>query len=181
MAARKKEKEVNLLPQEEFEGSTLGRILKWALSTFRIMVIVTEMVVMLAFLSRFWLDARGTDLNQLIIQKEAVIAAERDFEKEFKNTQKRLRIFANLTSIDVPFAETLKTITSYLPIDSFLTSISFNGDSYQVKGITINEISIAQFIANLKSSQKFKEVSLNGITSFEEVGTSLIFTIKLTK
>lgn len=177
----KKEKEVNLLPQEEFEASTLGRILKWALSTFRIMVILTEMIVMLAFLSRFWLDARSTDLNQLIIQKEAVIAAEQDFEKEFKNTQKRLRIFANLTSIDVPFAETLKTITSYLPADSFLTSTSFNGDSYQVRGITINEISIAQFIANLKSSQKFKEVSLNGVTSSEETGSGLIFTIKLTK
>ncbi len=181
MAARKKEKEVNLLPQEEFEASTIGRILKWALSTFRIIVIVTEMVVMLAFLSRFWLDARSVDLNELITQKEAVIAAEADFESQFKNTQKRLRVFTNLTSVNVPFAENLKTITSYLPNDSFLTSISFRGQSYQVKGLTINEISIAQFIANLQSSQKFKEVSLNGITSSEETGGGLIFTINLTK
>ncbi len=177
----KKEKEVNLLPQEEFEGSTLGRILKWALSTFRIMVIITEMVVMLAFLSRFWLDARSTDLNELITQKQAAIAADADFEKEFKDTQKRLRIFANLTSANKPFAETLKIITSYLPADSFLASVSFNGESFQVKGITQNEISIAQFIANLKASQKFKEVSLVGISSSEGTDGSLIFTIKLAK
>ena len=60
----KKEPEINLLPQEEFEGSVIGRILKWGLSTFRIIVIIVEMVVMAAFLSRFWLDAKNSDLNE---------------------------------------------------------------------------------------------------------------------
>ena len=68
MAARKKSSRINLLPQEEFAASTLGRILAWILSTFRILVIMTELIVILAFLSRFWLDARTTDLNEEIKQ-----------------------------------------------------------------------------------------------------------------
>ena len=84
MAARKKQAQVNLLPQEEFAGTTFGRTLRWAMSSFRIIVIATEMIVMLTFLSRFWLDARNADLNDLIKQKSAVLSASADFEKEFK-------------------------------------------------------------------------------------------------
>ena len=89
MAARKK-RQINLLPQEEFAASTLGRVLNWLLTTFRYIVIVTEIVVMTAFLSRFWLDAKSTDLNELIKQKQAVIAASADFEKEFRLTKDNL-------------------------------------------------------------------------------------------
>ena len=53
MSARKEE--INLLPQKGFEATTAGRILAWILSTFRIIVIITELLVMVAFLSRFWL------------------------------------------------------------------------------------------------------------------------------
>jgi hypothetical protein len=41
-----KNKAINLLPQEEFDISIIGRTLKWAMGTFRIIVIVTEIVVM---------------------------------------------------------------------------------------------------------------------------------------
>ncbi len=82
MAARKKKRRINLLPQEEFAASILGRVLAWLLSSFRAIVSLTEMTVMIAFLSRFWLDAKSADLNELIRQKQPVIASTSDFEKE---------------------------------------------------------------------------------------------------
>src|SRR3990167_1085348 len=97
MAAPKEKALINLLPQEEFESSTFGRVLKWLLSSFRIMVIITELVVMTAFLSRFWLDAKTTDLNDSIKQKQAVIESQNNFEKEFRKTQNRLVIFKEVT------------------------------------------------------------------------------------
>ncbi len=63
MAARKNQQLINLLPQEEFAVSTLGRILAWLMSTFRYIVIAVEMVVMLAFLSRFWLEWNTHDVD----------------------------------------------------------------------------------------------------------------------
>ena len=90
MAALKqksKKEEINLLPQKGFASTTAGRILAWILSTFRIIVIVTEIIVMVAFLSRFWLDAQNTDLDEEITQKQALIAASLGFEKRFKQTQ----------------------------------------------------------------------------------------------
>src|SRR3989304_6667942 len=98
MAARKKSThQINLLPQEQFAASTSGRILAWALSTFRIIVIITELVVILAFLSRFFLDAQNADLSEQIEQKSGIVAASSDFEKTFRQTQKKLEIFSVLT------------------------------------------------------------------------------------
>ncbi len=179
MAARKK-RQINLLPQEEFAASTLGRVLNWLLTTFRYIVIVTEIVVMTAFLSRFWLDAKSTDLNELIKQKHAVIAASADFEKEFRLTQDQLKILATLTSEQVGTDEILETVSSYLPPDVFLTVFSLTGEGVRVQGASPSERSIAQFIANLESSDLFDEVSLSQVGTQEENQSLLTFTLRVT-
>src|SRR5512144_1767398 len=92
-----KSKSINLLPQEEFENSVLGRILRWATGSFRVIVIITEMVVMGAFLSRFWLDAQNSDLNDSIQIKSAQISAQKDFENQFRQIQKKLDIYKGIS------------------------------------------------------------------------------------
>lgn len=179
MAARKdKEHKINLLPQEEFAGTTLGRTLKWAMGSFRIIVIVTEMVVMAAFLSRFWLDARNADLNDLIKQKVAVISASSEVETEFRDTQKKLKIFSTLAAQEGAVSNTINRITSALPSDVFLISYSFNQESIQVKGSSPSEVSIAQFIVNLENSDIFEKVSLSNVDTAQEE-TSLTFTLRI--
>lgn len=175
----KKQAKINLLPQKEFETSTLGRLLRWALSSFRIIVIVTEMFVMGAFLSRFWLDAKNSDLNELLDQKKAVIAASAEVEKEFKDNQKRLTIFSKITS-QSPSSETIQTIASFLPPEVSLTSVSLGEKLIQISGSSANEMGIAQFIANLESSKKFKEVGLAQVGSDKENQTRIGFSVKVT-
>lgn len=158
MSARREE--INLLPERGFETTTTGRILSWILSTFRIIVIVTEIIVMFAFLSRFWLDAQNTDLKEELEQKKAVLSASINFEKNFKDAQKRLEIFSSLAKEGAKSSEMLNTITSYLPPEIFLTSLTINLESLTIEGTSPNEQSIQQYIVNLSSSQKFQEVSL---------------------
>ena len=179
MAARKDKKhQINLLPQEEFAGTTLGRTLKWAMGSFRIIVIVTEMVVMAAFLSRFWLDARNADLNDLIKQKVAVISASSEVENEFRDTQKKLKIFSSLAVKEGIVSNAINRITSLLPPDVFLISYSFNQESIQIKGASTSEVSIAQFIVNLENSDLFEKVSLSNVDTAQEE-TALTFTFRM--
>jgi len=178
MAARKDKNQINLLPQEEFAGTTLGRTLRWAMGSFRIIVIVTEMIVMAAFLSRFWLDARNADLNDLIKQKVAVISASSDIENEFRGTQKKLRIFSSLAVKEGVVSNAINKITSLLPPDVFLISYSFNQESIQVKGASNSEVSIAQFIVNLENSELFEKVSLSNVDTAQEE-TVLTFTLRM--
>lgn len=174
----KKEKGINLLPQNEFEASILGRVLRWALSTFRYIVIVTEMVVMGAFLSRFWLDAQNSDLNESIKQKVGIISGYQDIEKEFNLAQKRLKIFSEISK-QPPKSEAVKTISSLLPSDVSLTSMSLGIDSSQINAVSASEQGIAQFITNLEAQKQFRKVELSQLASGKENQSYIIFTIKL--
>lgn len=180
MAAQKKKNRINLLPQEEFAQSTLGRVLAWFLSSFRIIVIITEVFVMMVFLSRFWLDAKSADLNDLIKQKQAVLVASADFEKEFRGIQKKLGIFSELTVIDEPTTSYLNSTTSLVPPEVILSSFSFVGTGIKIEGISPNERGIAQFVANLEASEEFEEVDITQISTDKETQVLLTFTLKLT-
>jgi len=122
MSAHKKQ-QVNLLPEKGFTSTTTGRVLTWILSTFRIIVIVTEIIVMIAFLSRFWLDAQNTDLSEEIEQKKAILVASADFEKEFRQTQERLQIYSGLTLNKVQNSSVISQITKLVPDDTILKAI----------------------------------------------------------
>lgn len=175
MSAQKKQGQINLLPGTGMETTTAGRVLSWILSTFRIIVIVTEIIVMIAFLSRFWLDAQNTDLNDEIEEKTAVLTTSKNFEKEFRSTQKKLKIFSELTKENAKYAEILNTTVSYLPSDLFLTAVTFKEGVAEIEGYTPNEISIQQLIVNLTSSGKFTEVGLLELSNDPKDSTLLIF------
>ncbi len=174
-----KTKVINLLPQEEFDASILGRILKWAMGTFRIIVIVTEMIVMAAFLSRFWLDAQNSDLTDSIKIKSNQITAQSVFEKEFRQIQKKLAISKAIAK-EVKPIDKVDIVTSKMPVDIILTSFTTGEGSMQVKGRAGSEIGIVKFIANLKTEKSFKTVELGSINSSENNPTETVFIIKIT-
>lgn len=157
------QEQINLLPQKGFESTVTGRILVWLLSTFRTIVIVTEIIVMVAFLSRFWFDARNTDLNDKIEQKKAILAASQDFELRFKDVQKRLKIYSELAKNEGQNSNLISTVTENLPSDIVLVEIEIETDVLRISGITANEKSIEQIIVNLDNTQILKETGLSEI------------------
>lgn len=177
MAAQKSRRQINLLPQEEFEGSTLGRILKWLLSTFRILVIATEMIVMAAFLSRFWLDARKNNLDDQIKTQQAVLAATSDFESQFRTIQKKLSIFSLISAYPLT-TDILNKVTQYQPSNIIFTSVALSGNNIEVKGVSPTEIDIDQFITNLSSDNSFQNVTLAG-ANIQSDSSLIEFDIKI--
>jgi len=177
MTAQKEE--INLLPQKGFESSTAGRVLAWILSSFRIIVIVTEIIVMVAFLSRFWLDAQNSDLSDEINQKQAVLVASLDFEKDFRDIQQRLSTYSKITS-QPKFSDIFKSIVASIPEDIILDSINESGDAVIIKGTSPNEVAIQQFIVNMSPYKEIAEVILSQIKSSEDSTESLKFEINVT-
>lgn len=165
MQKNQKEHEINLLPQEEFDASSMGRILKWILSTFRYIVITTEIVVISAFLSRFFLDAKSNELTDAIIQKKAIIASYSTFETEYRSTQRRLDIFKNYTSSSLSITPIIDEITKNIPANTNLTELSINGSKVILSGEASEEASVSSFVTNLSASSFFQDVNLNSIQS----------------
>ena len=169
MSARKKS-QINLLPQKGFSSSTTGRVLLWILSTFRVIVIVTEIVVMGAFLSRFWLDAQNTDLSDEIKEKQVIISSYNTVEKDFKKTQKRLAVFSTLI-VNKGFANSISnSVITRIPTDTYLTSLKHSTDGLILEGISPSERSIQQFLINLQVVGELKGLSIKNITTDEDSG-----------
>lgn len=178
MAALKKA--IDLLPREGFEYTTLGRILTWALSAGRIIVILTELIVILAFLSRFWLDRTLTDLNSQIEQRIAIIAASSEFEKDFRQLQSALSAFSQITTSEPNVKSILEETVSSLPGDVSLQAFTISENEIQIKGVSLSELGIAGFIKNLKD-REFEDIKLTGISfgAEGEIGINFSLSTKL--
>lgn len=178
LSKKNHKKTINLIPQDEFESSTFGRILKWALSSFRVMVIATEVIVMAAFLSRFWLDARNSDLNEEINIAKSQIIAYSDVERDFRSIQNRISIVKKYYSED-KLSKFIEDVSMSIPNDVILESLAIDNKEVTIKAMGLNELSIIKFILNLEKIDNVAEVSLNQVSSDTDTGGISIFTIRL--
>lgn len=174
-----KKSAINLLPQEEFDASVMGRSLIWAMGSFRIIVILTEMIVMAAFLSRFWFDAQNSDLSNSIKVASAQITAQSDFEKEFRGVQQKLSIFKQIAQ-EPALSRGADLVASKIPQDLVLSSISLQSNTIQIKGTAGSELGVAQFISNLKSDPTVKKVELGSVGSSDNNQSLITFFINVT-
>ncbi len=175
MAKKKNEFQVNLLPQEEFDESTFGRVIKWLLSTFRYLVISTEMIVMIAFLSRFWLDAKSNDLTDTINQKKSLIASYATFEDTFRQTQAKLKTFKDYTQGNKLVSPLIKDVASKIPSDVSLVEITLDGSKVVLRASTQNEGSASAFVSSLNSSPFLQNMVVDSVETKNE---NLIISIK---
>jgi len=160
MAARKTA--IEFLPQEDWEKGTGGKILKWSLSIGRHIIIFTEFIVILAFLSRFKLDRDLTDLGEKIKQQQAIVTSWGSFEKEFRLLSKRLQLIEELKT-SVPPGEILNELGSLTPIDVVITDLNISSKQLTLDANTLSEGSLGVFLRNLKNSSKFKNVNLTQV------------------
>lgn len=158
--AKKEEHQINLLPQEEFDASTLGRTVKWLQGTFRYLVITTEMVVMVAFLSRFWLDAKSNDLIDAINQKKVIVSSYSTFEKQFRDAQKQISIFKSYSDNNLLLNPVIAAIAANIPPNVVLTEVIVDKDKVSVLGQSADEGSASSFVANLMKTNLLTNVDL---------------------
>lgn len=171
-------KEINLLPKEEFEKKPLGKFLIWALSIGRYIVIFTELIVILAFLSRFKLDRDLADLNQSVREKQAILAASAEFEKEFIFLQNRLATIKKIKSDQTSVTKIITVLGSLTPIDVAISNLGFSEDGVQINALALSEKGLGTFLANLAASSYFKEISLTNVSKSLEKGPEISFAIK---
>lgn len=125
---------VNLLPYERFEFSPLGRFLVWALSTGRLVVVLTELVVIGAFLSRFWFDRKLSDLRQVRIERSASVQAMEDVRTKWERLQFLAEEINKANRNNFDAAERLAKIQSLTPAGVEFDSIEIGSQSAALTG-----------------------------------------------
>lgn len=159
--AKKGSFELNLLPGDSLEDRPGGYFLRWALTWGKRIVVGTELVVILAFLSRFWLDTTVADLSEKIEAKRAVIASSSEFEKKFRSVMSRVdqaSTIENTTSPVYIYRQAKKLIPPQLSITAVTVSersVSFSA--------TTDEQSLAKLVDSFRSSQQFADITIDRV------------------
>lgn len=176
MAAPKNE--IEFLPQEGWEKGTLGKLLKWALTVGRYIVIITELAVILAFLSRFKFDRELSDLHEEIKQKQTVVESAQKFEQEFRLLQKRLEVFDGLEKDRLQSTALLTHLSEIIPLDVYLDNLNIDKQTVSFNANAASEMSLATFVNRLKQSPHFEKISLSQVSLNPVAAIGIKFQIK---
>jgi Tfp pilus assembly protein PilN len=157
-------KTINLLTKVDFEKTPLGKFLRWSLTYGRYSIICTEIVVLLAFIYRFSLDRKITDLNDEIKQKSSIIEANQEFETEFRRLQSRIgEISALFTKSPDPVVY-IKHLEQITPPGIQFTAFAMTGEEISISATSDTNSTLALFISQLKSSPLLTNVSITALS-----------------
>lgn len=162
-------KEISLLPSEENLNSPLAKITKWATSTGRVVIIFVELIVILAFLSRFSLDRRNADLSETLRQQKAILASTKDFENDYLSLQKRLSYIREFYNNEPQYVSFIDSLISTVPNDIYFQMFTFkkNPDNKQLycqaQLYSYQEQSLIDFITNAGLNPDIEYVNVQKI------------------
>lgn len=166
---------INLLPHKE--PSLTEKLFSWVLTFGRFIIIGTELVVLLAFASRFKLDRDLIDLHDKIRQEEAVVKSQAAVEKKSRNLQKRLVHISSLNESAKIYLSALAEISSLVPPTVFLDSLAIQEKTLKVEARALSGEGLSSFLKKLRTSSKILETSLDQITRDESLGGQIKFTL----
>lgn len=170
---------INLLPRDEFEVSTIGVVLSWAMVFGKWAVIVTQLIVMGTFLWRFNLDRELTDLRKEIAKEVAIVRSYDQVERDFVLAQKQLK------QLDVTLQEqeriiaAIDMIEQVTPQDVWYERMSLNPEEISLTAYASTLTGFGQFLTNVQANPMFSQVRIGRIESSNVRGTQMQFEITM--
>lgn len=169
---------INLLPRKE--KSLADRFFSWILTYGRFIIIGTELIVLVAFLSRFKLDRDLVDLHDKIKREEAVVKSLSIVESQSINLQRRLSFISTLDSKIKNSTDTLTNIPSLVPENVFLDELALSKNDLRLIANTYSGEGITNLVKRLGEVSYISEISLDRVTKDETTGIiSFIIRAKL--
>lgn len=162
-------REISLLPEGENVNSFSARLTLWLTTVGRFVIVFTELIVIGAFISRFWLDRQNSDLSESIRQQKAIIESTSQFEKDYNLLQRRLSVIKSFYKDQPKYSDKIASLAVGTPPDILYRNLSLIQDptSKQTRAqfelIAYNETSLVDYISNLILNPAVSTVGINSI------------------
>lgn len=166
--------DINLVPKDPFFTTPLGQGMQWALSAGRYIVMLTELVVVVSFASRFYLDRQITDLNGAIFVAQSTVAAYSEFEQEFRDVQLRIDQYQQIEQTE-NLVDTFPALSAVIPDGVELSELAIYPDQVSLTGVARSQRSFNLLINNLQLSPYFSNVVVSTIESQGAASTGFNF------
>ena len=165
------------------KGSGLvEKFVDWALTIGRILVIITEIIALSAFIYRFGLDRQLIDLHSKIKQEETLVAAFKNKEETYRNLQDRIKLASTLSSSSQEKIKLFQDVVSLAPEGMTIEQFSISENSISINTRYNSVSSLSAFINALKAYKPIKSVSVNTIENRLSTAELVVsITVSLTK
>ena len=162
---------VNLVKNNEV--SSFDRFIDWTLTIGRLIVIITEIIAVSAFVYRFSLDQKLVDLHSSIKQKQSIISSLKNDENKYRNLQDRIALAANFSEKAIKTTQTITDIGNLMPSQAKINNLVFNKNQVNI-GTNVASVSLlADFINSLKNYNGIKSISIDSIENRTSAGLSV--------
>lgn len=158
-------------------ASVTDRVIAFALTTGRVIVILTEVIALGAFLYRFTLDQSLAKLHDHITQEIAVVNLLKSNEATFRSLQARLSLASTLGRQGIEFPKYLSDIMNFASPDITINAIALAPDGIRLEATTQSVSSLSDFVEKLKAYGPVQSVSLDRISNQTQ---SAILTVSIT-
>src|SRR3989344_4079581 len=155
------------------------KFMNWALTVGRLIVIITEVIAIIAFVYRFSLDEKLVDLHSAIKQKQNIISVLKNDENKYRNLQDRIALASTFSEKAISSNKTIADIVHLIPNQVRTNNLIFSKDRVSMDVSMVSISSLTDFIESLKNYPNMKSISIENIENKPSVGLSVHITTML--
>lgn len=157
--------------------NSFDSFIEWALTVGRFLVILTETIALITFVSRFSLDRQLVNLHDEVKRDQQYIQAFQSSEATFRNLQDRLNTIKKLDGTSNNKYEITKDFLNILKDVPQINLLTINDTAIRVDCNLKSITAITPLINAIKNHPKIASVSVDKIENKSSVG---IITVSIT-
>jgi len=164
---------LNLLKPQSNPEKLPVKLLRWLLSSGRYIFIVVEGLVLVAFVTRFKLDADLASKKEAIEEQIPFIESLRPYEILIRDTQLKLSTIDSIKRNSLNWSLILKRIADQAPLGIKIISINIERNvgnaTIHINGQAELSSDLSNFTAGLKGDSTFGNVNLASVGLEQEI------------
>jgi len=155
-----------LKPQSSPEKLPI-KLFRWLLSTGKYLFILVEAIVLIAFITRFKLDADLAAKKEAIEQQIPYIESLRSYEILIRQTQLKITTILTARNELIDYPVILKRIAGQTPLNVKIISLNMEKQiskvAFTMNGEAQNNNDVTSFVQGLKTDSSFSDINLSSI------------------
>jgi len=155
---------LNLLKSQVEPPTVWSKLYDWIVSTARIIVMIVELVVVVAFVVRLVVDVQSKRYDEEISDQEAIVGQFKDAETRYRKVQDKTKAFEQSWILSAVYTEIFTEINRYVPQNAQELNVQVDKDQIVISGLAPNS-AVGQLETSLKNSEKLQGTEVKQIQS----------------
>ena len=159
--------QINLSSKPKETRSSL--FLKWAVTSGKIVIVITELMALAALGYRFTIDSKIVDLHDQIKRERVFVDLQKQKEEEYRSLQTRIASIKKIDSETKEKVSIMNTVLTTIADGRFTsTNLAVNQNSITLSGTSLSIFSIDNFVEEMKKNSSIISISIDELSSVDD-------------